>query len=682
MGRGGIALQAGAAPVFTFGTVYVLGLVANLAGLPVTAAVIFAVAMLVIAWLACEAWRFARTRRLSAAEVHAPLRRRPMSIRLVSATSVVPLGLLACALVTGVALWHRFQASWVVPPGWDAMHHGYFTRQIVAFNTLDTSVVLAQGPTDHDGLTSFYPLAYNLFIALLHVVSGLPISQLMIAATTLVAGLALPAGIFLLAHHLNPKRPLVAGFAALASSLPIDFYWILESGRTNAVLGLALVPVTTLILVRGGLRPRWRQLAIAAVAIVGITGLHTSELPLVVVLAGSIILVLAVHSRDVRGFMRWAVFALGAAAVALLPLLILEPGLLGAAKQRADIFLDPAAFAVNVRAALSAALTPSSQLGAVLTPHGGFAWYSPYAWGALVLVGCLLTIRPRWAEFRGPVVTYGFFVFLLIGLLSNKLGPFSFLTIPWYQDSGRLWWTLTVLGAIPAGISLAAIAEWCASVARGLASLIRRSRLRFRERHNLSTTLTQRSETRHGLLATVIGAGVGVALILGTAVPPVNAAGAQIKAAKEPVGEDSLAAFHYLREHVKQGDRVFDDMRVDGSLWMYIDDGVYPLFGNSPYVGAEPKSWLERLWLRENLTEIDNNSCVDALLDRYHVTYVYFGERYMADAYHRVKLDFLQRNAHFTEVFTEGGAHVFRVNIPAKVPQCSGDITPRSVSAF
>ena len=662
--RARIPLQLAIAPVLSFGCAYLLGLLANAVRLPALTSTVIALIALVVGWAVVEIVRLR-----GGSPVRVLAHRGIDRLRACKPAEVVSIALLALALVTGFLLWHRFQSSFVVPPGWDAMHHGYFIRQIVAFDTLDTSVVLAPSASGADGTTSFYPLAYNLFIAILHVTSGLPISVLMLTSTTVVAGLALPVGIYLLARRLDSRRPFVAGFAALASTLPIYLYWVLDPGRTNAVLGLALVPAVILIMIEGEWNPRWSALPIAAVAVAGITGLHTSELPMAAAVAAIVMAVAAIQGREFRGFLRWALWSLAVAAAALLPVLLLEPGILGATSQRSEIFLNISAHAIPVLDAIARVLTPGVDLGVALT-GGAAPFFFPWIWALLVAVGCILTVRGRWSRFLGASIAYVFFAVLAVGLLSGTLGPLSLFTVPWYQDVGRLWWTLTVLGAIPAGVAIAGLAALVGGGTRVTRKWFRRDR-----------GAVANGRQRDWIPAIASGV-VGVALVFGTALPPVAAAGASVSGNRGPVGADSVAAFRYLSSHVPAGQRVFDDMRVDGSLWMYDDYGVLPLFGNSPYVGAEPNSWLDRLWLRENLERIDSDGCVEFLLDYYSVGYVYYGERIMADGYHRLNLDFLQSDPHFTEVFSEGQVHVFRVNLPAEIPTCTTPTIPNSRNAF
>nr|WP_140425665.1 DUF6541 family protein [Cryobacterium sp. N19] len=597
----------------------------------------------------------------------AALRAQPVS-------KLASLAVLGVGIVVALTLWHRFQSSFVVPPGWDAMHHGYFTRQILEFDTLDTSVVLSPTPGEADGTTSFYPLAYNLFIAVLQTVSSSNVSTLMTATTTLVAGLFLPLGMFALARRLSPAQPLVAGFASLASSLPIYLYWVLESGRTNAVLGLALVPAVVILVISGGWNPRWRDLPVAALAVIGITGLHTSELPMAAAVAFIVMSVAAVQKRTWLGMLRWGRWACAMTSAAILPLLFLEPGLIGSASQRSEIFVDVAAHTIPIQNALFSALTAGSDLSAALGSGGGAFDPGPWVWAFLVLGGCILTVRDRWSKFFGVSVAYGFFVLLIVGLQTGRLGFLSVLTVPWYQDPGRLWWTLTILGAIPAAVAIAAIAGLCGTAVSTAQNRRMRSRApeEFQERRNRSVST----------LAPIVSATVGILLVLGLALPPVAAASASVNANKGPVRADSVAAFEYLRDNLDSVDRVFDDMRVDGALWMYNDYAVEPLFGNSPYVGAEPDSWLDRLWLRENLERIGEDDCVEGLLKEYSVTHVYYGERFMSDAYHRISLDFLKSDSHFTEVFSQDQVHIFRINLTPGSPNCGSPTVPASRDAF
>lgn len=654
-----------AAPLVTFAIFYAAGLVLSLLGLPILVGVGVLLGGLVLGWVGTEVARAVTRRRRGASspevERRVPLRVASMgSVRLASAV------LLVLAVVLGLVFWRQFQSQFVVPPSWDAMHHGYFIRQLVDFDTLDPRIVLAPSPNGDDGIASFYPLAFDLMVGVMHHYSGAAISDLMIATTTIIAGAFLPLGAYVLARRISPGTAMVPAFAALASTLPVYLYWILESGRTNAVLGLALVPVLVYLLLDRRVLRRWRAIVLPAIAVLGMIGLHTSEVPMAAVMAGAVMIARSIGHRSVRELLRWTVRIGGAGLAAVVTVIALDRSLLGAATERAEIFNDTVRRSASVGDAVAGIVAPGLDLGRLLEP-AAVPTYVPAAWAVLVVGGMVVSALPRWRAFLPLSVVYVFFAGLVVGLQTGVLGPLAVLTVPWYRDQGRVAWALTVLGAFPAAVALGAVTAVIAYAFRRMPSRTSGTRTG-------GASLRRRSTAVASILV------VGATLLV--AAPPVAGAGRAVNDAKGPVGTDSLAAFEFLSRNVGAGRTVFDDVRVDGSLWMYIDDGVLPLFGNSPYVGAEPLSWRERLWVRENLERIGRDDCVLAVLDRYDVQYVYYGERIMADGYHRMSLAFLQESPYFTEAFHEGGVHVFRVEYPDDVPECTRALEPTTRNAF
>ncbi|WP_407345778.1 DUF6541 family protein [Pengzhenrongella phosphoraccumulans] len=557
--------------------------------------------------------------------------------------------LLVLALGSGFALWVAFQAPMLVPAGWDAMHHGFFIRQILDFHTLDTAIVLSSDVSSADAAGSFYPLGFDVAVASLQRVTGLSVSQLMLASTVVAGAMVLPVGTFALARHLGGPRVLVPGFAALACLLVPGLYGIEQSGRLNALVGLALIPGTALALAPfalrrdpaarcpGAWRPSWRALPLAVLAVIGIATVHTSELPTALVLVGTSALVLAVQDRAGRGFVRWFVWA-GATGVAAAALLVLaDPALLGSAGERSGALVTMTSGAWSAARAIRAALSISGAggVGAAIDVVG-----------VLVVIGGVLTLGSRWRRFLGPTLAYGIFFVAYVALTTGQGTWIGVLTTPWYRESARLSWNLFVLGAIPVGVAAAAVA----GVLRTLVARV------------------QHTWAVDGV-ALVCGA-----LLLAVGLPPVGPMGIQVADRASPVDADSQKAFDFLAAQVPAGARVLDDLRVDGAMWMYADRRVPTLFGNAPYLGGAPDSWKERLWLRDNLAVAADDPCVPALLAKYRVSHVYFGERGISDGTRHFTLEGLRGSALLTEEFTSGSAHVFRVEPGANPPSCDRDV--------
>ncbi|HEX8768640.1 MAG TPA: DUF6541 family protein, partial [Jatrophihabitans sp.] len=154
-----------AAPI-GLGMIDIAGLAASRLGVGVIATCLTTIGVVVAGWLAVEVvrWRRAagddRSRRNEAVESVVLTASSSASWRDLSL--VCARLLLVCAVGAGIVLWSLLHSQLSVPAGWDAMHHGYFVRQIVNYDTLKQSVVQSSDAETADGTASFYPLAMNL----------------------------------------------------------------------------------------------------------------------------------------------------------------------------------------------------------------------------------------------------------------------------------------------------------------------------------------------------------------------------------------------------------------------------------------------------------------------------------------------------------------------------------------
>lgn len=629
-------MLAGAAPV-TFGFAYVVGLAASRLSLDPVVVVAAALGLVVLLAVGTELRRHRARRATPPGATEGEAGDRPARRRLSEIVAVSYL-LLGGGVVLGVLLWHAFQSSMLVPVGWDAMHHGYFIRQIARFHTMDPKVVLASWPTLHDGGHTFYPLAFDLLAAMLHRLAGVSVSAAMLGSTVALGGVLLPIGSFVMVRRLAPGEPLVAGFAAVTSVLPMALYEFTSTGRITGPLAVALIPGLVVLLLPESGRVPWSRLPLATAGVVGLIALHTSEAPTAFVVAALCVLLAGRMTGAERR--RWLVWTVVATAGSLLLVVVLEPSVLTLVTERHGAIVPP------IRHSAWAALrTAGSAVGRV--------WLLP-------VIGCGATLLPRWRGLRGPVAAL-----LLIGLLyvlvaAGVSAVVPTLAIPWYGDAGRIALDLTVIGSVPAAVGLAALAGL---VGRAGAAVARYAGEVGRD-HPLSKWA-----------APLVAAFVGVAAIVAFAVPATGREGRFVREMVGPVDGDSLAAFRFLAHHDPPGVPVLDDLRTDGALWMYDDDGVPSLFGNSPLLGAAPHGWLQRLWLSQHLMSIGTDPCVRTLLDQFHVRYVYVGDARMIDGWAHLSPAVMERRPEFTQVFREGHVRVFAVNPGAAPGRCDRDVT-------
>jgi len=622
--RSSPAVALGVSAPVSVAIFYLIGQGASRLDLPVMLCSGLAAALVTVAWLAIE---FVGWRRLRARRDTTPARVAP------EPPVVWARALLVAGIGAGIVLWEVLHSRLTVPVGWDAMHHGYFVRQILDHDTLKQSVVLSSDPGRADGTVSFYPLGINLLTAILHASSGIPISTLIQASEVAAAGVILPVGVYALTRELAPELPLAAGFAALFSVFPANLFVIEITGRITAVIGLAFVPSAVLGMVRlPGAPAVWRAAVLAFLSIVGLTGVHTSEVPEALGMAFVVMLTLAWRARRWPALGKWLAYVVTATVAAGVALWIADPRITNISNERSGSFRPPGHDALFL--ALGHYLVLPGQS---FNPNE-----RPMAvWSFIVVAGCLVSVLPRFRALIAPALCYLLFGAFYLGWVTGGLSHLQWLADPWYRDRTRLSWALLVLGAIPGGVLLAA-------VAMGLGQVITRRRG--------GPEPTRRVRRWVAPAACVAIAVVAAALLR----PPVRSESKAMQG-YDPVRADYQAAFEYLRKHVGPHDRVLDDLRNHGDMWMYVDDDVPVLFGNAPLIGLAPDSWKERLYLRGELRYIRTNGCVRALIAKFHVRYVFYGRRRMRNGSPRIHLRTLENARYFRLVYTHGAARVFEI---------------------
>lgn len=636
---GPLGMQVVVAVPVTIGAAYLAASVADRFGAPVIDTDFAVLGAVVAGWLAVEV-----VRARSAAERRPPLTEWLAGWRALDVAGARVLLLAAVGL--GLFLWRDLHTDLSTPAGWDAMHLGFMTRQIVAHETISSAVTQSSGPFLHDG-SSFYPIGIPLLTAMLAVATGVKISTLMLASTVAYAGVVLPAGTYYVTRRLLPSHPVVAGMAAIAGTVPAVLSTLEYPGRTTAIIGLALVPATVLALAWAGERVCPWHIAVAPLAMIGLTVTHTSEVALIAGLVPLIVVVRAVQTRRWRPVLRWLGWTVGAAVVASALLVIVDPSIRNAASARTAAYASPH----GETWALSHALRELLFLD-VGWPGAETAMH---AWTATALAGSVLTLLHRryraLAAFAVGYLVYGAFWVLW---LTGKLGPLVVLGDPWYRNTGRIAWELAVLGAIPVAVALATVASVVPLVA-GWLRAGRRVRL---------------------ALAGLSVAGV-LAAFTAVAAPATAAESGWLRSSVAPVDAHARGAFRYLAAHLAPGDQVLDDLEGRGETWMYTDYGVPTVFGNPPLIGGAPTSWKERLYLRGELRNIAKDGCVEYLMRRFRVSYVYYSDQHMWAAPLQIRLPALLQPQYFRQVYRSGDVRIFAV-VPQPGPvTCRGPISTK-----
>ena len=389
-------------------------------------------------------------------------------------------GLVVPALVLGAAasaasLVGGITSPALVPQRFDAVFHLNAVRSV-----LDTG----NGSTFELGLLTsttrgFYPAAWHDLVALVAAAAGLlptgtgtgaswdlvPVATN--ATALLVAGLAWPAGVALLARQLAPGRPVaVLAATAVCAAFPVFPALMLNWGvvyptfLSVAVLPAALAAVLRALAaldpVRPGARPRSAggPAALVVLGVVpGVALAHPTGAAGLAVLAAPSVAATAWRLAH-RGWGspagRRAVVAVGAAAALVVGAVVL-------AATASPLVQSVAGFEWPAAATAPQAVG-EALLGAPPQGRGGAAWWGSAA--ALLGAAVLASRRRHRAVLAGAALAGALYV------VGRSTGS-SVLTALWYNDPVRIAPLVTVVAAPLAGVGIAALADLLRPVTGG-----------------------------------------------------------------------------------------------------------------------------------------------------------------------------------------------------------------------
>jgi hypothetical protein len=531
-----------------------------------------------------------------------------------AAPTTTALLLLFVAMVAGAAIWTASIKGFTVPPNYDAAHHGLFVKQIDRFETTDPDAVLVSG-IGEPAITRFYPLALHGALALAYGPLSSSIPDLLFSAVLVFGALVYPLGVFVLVRAAAPGNDLAAGFAALlAVAIPLFPYKPLGWGGVALIVGTGLLPGLAVGLARL-VTSRWniRSLAWVSLALVGVFGTHTSQLPVIVGIAMALSIGQAKRTDWPTQVGRYFVVA-GIGFALLLPTI---PRFLVGAVDR--LVVDDVG-TVSLATAMGALLTLS-----VATPAGS----APVGLVALFGVGIALyrkSLTPLIISATGLVALYG--------ITSISRGPFTqIVAFPWYRQPERIAYHIAIFAAVFAGFALAAMTKpavrWLRQRVRVLA-----------------------------LLPVLAIVGVTALVLLPTVRSGIDMVRAN-NAYYGPIGTTETAAFEVLRSSVGPGEKVITDMNTDGSMWMYAIAGVEPLFMVPPY--TQNASWDDRVYLADLLPQARSDQRLAELLARYNATHIYFDESGFGNPPLLLDMYEISLDPAFQSIFDEGGVHVYKI---------------------
>lgn len=534
------------------------------------------------------------------------------------AAALLAAGIFLCGITWLVGL----RGVGVTPPNRDAASHGLMAARVARLETMHTAEVLTSdalgnGEKRVEG-TAFYPLALHGEVALAHRLAGIPVADGLLAVAVVFAAIVLPLGLFLLARSVAPQEPLVAGLAALLVGAVGFFPFLpMEWGGIALIAGVALVPAGTVVVARfllhgGG----WAEASTAALVVVGIFATHSSEVPLLVLIAGSILAAAVLRSGGWQPLLAATRRALALGAVFVALLLPVLGSVTGGAAERSGIGVDENLFH-----------TPASALVAI-----GRLVSFPRRLDALALLALIGAALCLWRRRHLALVGAAACLVALSVVAATVEGPLRVITLPWYHQAGRIAYNLVILVPVFAALALAAGAS------------------------HLGRLLARGSATaRLGVPAVT-----AIAVLLGVMASSVHAPVIRSIFQKHALTDsDAVAAFFYLNSSLRTGERVLNDVNNDGGLWMYAFTNVPPVFGLEP---ARPdRSWRERLWLLDHLPDHGSDPRVAKLVEKYRVRFVYLNDRHFTDHPHRLSVEALGTRPGICERLRQGTSHVFEV---------------------
>ncbi len=605
----GRARQLAVAPLVSVGLAYVFGQAATLAGQPVDWRLSAGIVLgsLLLAW--------AVRLRASGAASHDRLP------RVVTVSTVAGSALCAAFWTASVG------GASAVPTHDDGYNHGTMVARILEVRSLAPADLFLPGPVDVP-VPAFYPMALHQQAAVVVQVTGVDVGLALSLSALVPIVVSLPLGVALLTRRLLPQHVAVAAAAPLLVAVqPVLMYSMSWWGGLTMAVGLGLLP--GFLDAYLSLTERFRGLpsVVAAVGIAGLAGLHTSEVPLLAVLATTLAL------GSVAGRRRLRPMAQRTAALAapfVMALVLLLPVL----AQMAVVYRQTTTNAPGHVGAVPVL----EALGRVLLLQVGHPPLATTTMALAAWLGLILVTRQggraalTWVLMCLVTAALSFWLWAWPGPVINTLTSF------FYASAPRMTYVLVLLllPMLAAGLVLP-VQAWSRS--------------------------WRASPARPPGLATTTFAAIAVVLVGDMAA---NTSAATVQGVREnyreysTVGRDERAAFEFLAEHVREGEYVLNQLQ-DGSPWMYALEGVQPVLPMKGD-GYDSPRYADMRSLLADAGEADSDPRIAQMLRDNRVRYVYMSERTFPGRPSELRLRELRDSKAYREVFRSGRAHVFAVD--------------------
>lgn len=476
-------------------------------------------------------------------------------------------GIVGAVSAVSAASWILAARGVAILPNIDATAHGSFVRKISLLESVDPAQVTGYSAVG-ETIGGYYPLGLHAVAGVVHSLTSASIAALLLGVVVCFVAGVLPAGMYGLGRSIGGRQ---LGVLAAASTLLVPAFpaGVMRWSGIATICGVAAVPGVV-----GLWRGQWledRRWALLMGAVGGsLAVIHTSQVAAVVVLGA--VLVLPVSTRSWWRGLRsgWSLAGAGIAAVVVgFDLRGILRAVGGGEVGAGEATILPPEF-VSHLVGLSFPVQAASQAGHPWLPAA-----------ALILGGACVALRgPRelllaWAVLAAVT---GWAAGSLLGSAQLRV-----LSLPWYSEAHRVSYYLALVVMLLGSYAALVLLRRLGGGQRALA----------------------------GVSAVMLGLGVATS-------------GAELRETLVTGGIVSEAELAWPEEHpgmLAEGVSVLAG-RHDGSMWLYVEDGVQVWSRQFGYVTPGDPRLRERAYLLAHIHEHPRNPLVRELVERYQIRYV------------------------------------------------------------
>ncbi|MBA2417188.1 MAG: hypothetical protein H0V64_15150 [Geodermatophilaceae bacterium] len=615
--------SVGAAPVISYGIAATAGPLTSVTGIgwgPLT--MLAATGGLAGVCYAFDRW----SRRRSAGVADRPEKPGPAVDR--RGDRFIAAGVLAAAVLGGVAMLRGIGGLEAVHQGWDAGFHANAVRFII--DTGNASPVALSAINNYEDDSFFYPNAHHVLTSIVGRLTGSSIPSLLNTQMLVLPGIA-GLGLAVLVRAFGGRVALAASVPLVLASFHAFPYDLVSRGPLLPyATGVALIPAFLALLNQALVRSSASVVIATAVAATGLLAVHPSTALTTVIFT----VPLLVHRwRTGRAEVRRADARTlcGIAAVAVTAGLPFIVGTVAVGESGAVVDW-------SARQDFWEAVT-----GLVLLDHSGDG--SQLWLVALLVVGVVHVrgLRQLWWWLAAA----GLFAALFVAVSSTDAPVFETVTQPWWNDRWRLLALVILAMAVVAAHGAVAAGDALAGLVKRLAP-------------------EQAVAPRVRLAAAMVAVLAAFGVLSNFFYLPANEHRVSASYEDQPsVTSGEETAMRTLAEFAGTDGRVMNDPG-DGSTWMYALEGVRPVFGHV----ADPLTFetigQDQQLLLSAFHCLDSSPRVRQLVDKYDIRYVFTGKGYLRDHFDRIPgLRDLRMVDSLELLYARDGTAIYRVRLVA-----------------